>query len=92
MQRIQWREEDLLVDRLVLRKRDRSELESEALDLADDLGLDTADDTSSPRPGDFWIGCHPAAGWGDADPQRVGWVSYLELPVALFALRSSLRN
>jgi hypothetical protein len=92
MQRIQWREEDLLVDRLVLRKRDRSEMESEALGLADDLGLDTADDTSIPQPGDFWIGCHPAGGWGDADPQRVGWVSYLELPVALFALRSSLRN
>jgi hypothetical protein len=55
--------------------------------LAARFHLEVTDDYADPRPGDFWIGCHPRAGWGDADPDRIGWVGLVEVPLAIGVLR-----
>jgi hypothetical protein len=85
MVRLNWQGEELTVRRLVVRSADGPGAAARAPAAA--FGLATADDATDPRPGDFWIGCHPAGGWGDADPTRIGWVSGFEVPVALEALR-----
>ena len=50
----------------------------------DVIGIDTALVVrTDPRPGDFWVGCHPDRGWGHTDPDRVGWASFVEEPEAV---------
>lgn len=59
-----------------------------ACGLAARLGLPVARPDAAPRPGDYWLGCSPDAGWGDADPAVVGWVGPLDIETGLARLRA----
>ena len=83
---IRWHDEELAVRRLVIPTRPQPVGRRVLLTLARRLELEIADETSDPLPGDFWIGCHPAAGWGYADPSVVGWASFLDAPDAVDVL------
>jgi hypothetical protein len=86
---INWQDQVLRVRRLVFR-RDRERRCEAVLDgLAERFQLEVADDRAEPQPGDFWIGCHPRAGWGDSDPARIGWVSFVEVPLAVGVLEQA---
>jgi hypothetical protein len=88
MIRIVWQGEELVVGRVVLRRDRRAGAYHRPLcEAADRGGLAVADQSADPRPGDFWVGCSPEAGWGDADPARTGWAGLLEVPLALRQLR-----
>ena len=43
-----------------------------------------------PRPGGYWLGCSPDAGWGEADPSTVAWVSRLDIETGLALLRAEV--
>lgn len=92
MLRIDWKDQWLAVSRLVFDADDAPSYANQLLSAARRDGLAVADPTALPRPGDFWIGCHPAGGWGDADPDRIGWASLAEVPVAVAAVRGELRT
>ena len=87
MIRIDWQGQRLDVRRLVFRPGDGAALVATLTAAADRHHLEVADDRAEARPGDFWVGCHPRTGWGDADPERVGWASVVEVPVAVEALK-----
>lgn len=87
MIRVNWQDQVLDVRRLVFRAGDGLVALSR---LAARLGLDMADDRASPRPGDFWIGCDPRDGWGNTDPVRTGWVSFVDVPFAVAALEAAV--
>ena len=93
MIRLYWQDQILDVSRIVLRSNDRSAYEETLVDLAHRLRIDVGRDDTTPTPGDFWVGCHPRAGWGDADPSRIGWASLVEVPLAvgLFHLKAAER-
>ena len=82
MLRVHWQGQTFNVTRLVL-PRDRSVYSNILQSLADRHTLDVSDDRTDPRPGDFWVGCHPDRGWGHTDPDRVGWASFIEEPQAV---------
>jgi len=88
MLRIQWQGQHLDIDRLVFRQN-RDSYERSLSDLASHLRLDVGDDSVDPKPGDFWVGCHPRAGWGDTDPELIGWASVVEVPLAVGLLNLS---
>lgn len=83
MIQLTWQDQPLAVRRIVLRRDDRTSYETRLGELAEQLGLSIADDDSAPQSGDFWAGCHPSAGWADADPLRVGWASLVDLPLVV---------
>jgi hypothetical protein len=89
---VNWQGQQLDVRRLILRRGYRDSYETALLVLAEGLRLTVADDASDPQPGDFWIGCHPRAGWGGADPGRIGWASIVEVPIAVRLLRVTARD
>ena len=91
MLRIHWQGQQLNVGRLVFR-RNRDSYERSLRDLATHLQLDVGDDSADPKPGDFWVGCHPRAGWGDADPELIGWASIVEVPLAVGLLNLNALN
>ena len=86
MIRVNWQNEILAVRRIVLRTDSFADYRANLIPLSQRLGLELADDNSLPQPGDFWIGCHPVRGWGDADPALIGWACTVEVPVAVHAL------
>ena len=83
MIRVNWQDQVLNVRRLVFRRGNESSFDAVLDRLAAGFGLEVAADRAEPRPGDFWIGCHPVRGWGDADPARIGWASLVEVPLAV---------
>lgn len=88
---VNWQGERLSVRRLLLRSDVGPEFDRALLPLAARHGLEVGDESSDPRAGDFWIGCHPVAGWGASDPAQIGWASVVEVPVAVAALREQDR-
>jgi len=51
-------------------------------------GLFVVSPAARPQPGDFWLGCMPDDGWGDADPRHVGWAGLFDLEAGLEALEA----
>jgi hypothetical protein len=88
MIRIHWQDEDVTVKRFILRADNSDHYTTAIADLAHRHDVGLADDSTEPAPGDFWLGCHPAKGWGDADATQIGWASIVEVPVAVAALLS----
>ncbi len=86
---VNWQDQWLDVRRLVFRRGHEDTFDAALDRLAARFRLEVTDDGSDPRPGDFWIGCHPRSGWGDADPERIGWASLVEVPLALGVLNST---
>jgi hypothetical protein len=86
MIRIHWQDEDVTVKRFILRHDNSDHYTTAIADLAQRNGVGLADDTTEPVPGDFWLGCHPVRGWGDADASQIGWASIVEVPVAVATL------
>jgi len=84
---VNWQNDSLAVCRLVFGRADGPALGASVRLLASRAGLLTADESATPTPGDFWLGCSPLAGWGTADPAAVGWVCFVEVPLALALLR-----
>ncbi|MBP3956047.1 hypothetical protein J8F10_12215 [Gemmata sp. G18] len=85
MIQVTWQDEGLDVTRLVY--GDDCPFRATLDRIAARFALDVADDRTSPRPGDFWIGCHPRAGWGTADANLIGWAGLVDVPQAVSALR-----
>jgi hypothetical protein len=83
--RVHWQDETLWVRRLVFRPSDWRSAGVPVEQLAARAGLLIADESATPRAGDFWLGCSPLGGWGDADPAAVGWACFVDAPLA-FAL------
>jgi hypothetical protein len=83
MLRINWQEQPLEVGRLVIHRDQGDSYIRKLIELAARLQIEVADEHSNPSPGDFWVGCHPRAGWGDADPNLIGWASVVEVPLAV---------
>jgi hypothetical protein len=83
---VNWQEQVLAVRRLVFRRGHERGFDAALDRLAARFGLEVTDDRTDPRPGDFWLGCHPRAGWGAADPERIGWASAVEVPLAVGVL------
>jgi hypothetical protein len=88
MTTLNWQDTPLEVQRIVYRSDIPTYYRDQLQFIAADLSLLEAHEESDPQPGDFWIGCHPVVGWGDADPQRIGWASMIEVPLAVHALLS----
>jgi hypothetical protein len=86
MIRLNWHDQPLRVGRLVYRNESELTFGATLDRLAALLRLDVADDRAEPRPGDFWIGCHPRTGWGGADPEQIGWASLVDVPQAIGVL------
>lgn len=83
MIRLNWKQEDLSIRRLVIPAHSLAGYLNSLLPVARFLDVDIADETVEPRPNDFWLGCSPQRGWGDADPSVVGWASIVEVPIAV---------
>ena len=92
MLRIEWQNQWLTVRRIVFHTGEPDTYTRALTAAAGRHGLSVSDPATDPRPGDFWIGCHPRGGWGDADPSRIGWASIVEVPVAVAAVRGELRS
>ncbi len=88
MIRMNWQDEPLEINRLVFRRGLSRSLDAAIDSLVTRLRLESAGDETDPRPGDFWIGCHPRSGWGEADPRLIGWASVVEAPLAVGLLQS----
>ena len=73
MLRIQWQNQNLNVQRLVIRQGDWPARGADLVSLAKKAGLTLADDRVDPKAGDFWLGIYPGSGWGNTDPASVGW-------------------
>jgi hypothetical protein len=89
--RIYWQGQQLDIGRLIF-QHNRDSYAKALSDLATRLRLDVGDDSADPRPGDFWVGCHPRTGWGDADPELIGWASVVEVPLAVGLLNLNAIN
>lgn len=87
MIRLTWDDIPLDVQRLVVRRDLPAFYLREVRRVALRHGLFVVSPEAMPQPGDFWLGCSPEKGWGDADPQTVGWANLFELETALEALR-----
>lgn len=88
MVRLTWDNEVLDVRRVVIRRGLPGAFERAVRGVAERLGLAVARPDAAPRPGDYWLGCSPDAGWADADPSVVGWVSPLDVETGLALLRA----
>lgn len=87
MIQVSWQDQLLSVRRLVFRRGHTFTCDAALDRIAARFRLEVADERAAPRPGDFWVGCHPHAGWGGADPDHVGWASIVDVPLAVGALR-----
>ena len=87
---LRYDNEYLSVQRVVIGRDLPSAFQWAIRGLAERLRLAVSPPETTPEPGDYWVGCSPDAGWGDADPHRVGWVSMLDIEAGLAALRSEL--
>ena len=87
MIRLTWENEVLDVRRVVIRRDLPRAAERAVRGLAGRLGLAVARPDATPQSGDYWLGCSPDAGWGDADPGTVGWVSPFDIEAGLALLR-----
>jgi len=87
MIRLIWENEVLNVRRVVIRRDLPRAAEWAVRGLADRLGLAVARPDATPQSGDYWLGCSPDAGWGDADPSTIGWVSPFDIEAGLTLLR-----
>ncbi len=83
---VYWQDQWLDVQRLVFDRGQEAAFDAVLDRLARLFGLDVTDDRADPRPGDFWIGCHPRRGWGEADPAQIGWASLVESRAAVDVL------
>ena len=86
MIRVTWDDAPLDVQRLVVHRELPRRYLSAVRRLALRHGLFVVTSGARPQPGDFWLGCSPDGGWGDADPRAVGWVGVFDLEVGLAAL------
>ncbi|QJW98940.1 hypothetical protein [Frigoriglobus tundricola] len=87
MIQVHWQDQLLDVRRLVFRRGFAPAFDAVLDRVAGLFHLDVADDRAEPLPGDFWIGCHPRGGWGNADPNLTGWASIIDAPAAVSVLR-----
>ncbi|MFO0937595.1 MAG: hypothetical protein U0798_13890 [Gemmataceae bacterium] len=88
MVRINWQDVSYDVVRIVMSRDARKQFESCMANITHRYGLQFATESAVPAPGDFWIGCSPDQGWGDADPYRVAWASSFEIREAFAALNA----
>jgi hypothetical protein len=86
MVRIEWDQRERDVNRLVVRRGLPSDLLAEVRRVALAGGLFIVTSEATPQPGDFWIGCSPDNGWGEADPEMVAWAGVFDLEAALDTL------
>ncbi len=87
MIQVNWQDQWLDVRRLVFRRGHERAFDAALDGLAARFRLEVAGDQTEPHPGDFWIGCHPRTGWGNANPELIGWASLVEVPLALGVLK-----
>lgn len=88
MIRIHWDDAPLDVQRLVVRRDLPPRYLSAVRRLALRHGLFVVTPAARPQPGDFWLGCAPDGGWGDADPRAVGRAGLFDLEAGLDALEA----
>ena len=86
MVRIDWQNDVLDVTRLVLAQTTPPQLQESFRSLADEYGLGLAEDKTTPRSGDLWVGTAPERGWGD-ESRRIGWAQGIEAYLVLGLLR-----
>jgi hypothetical protein len=86
MIRIKWDDAPLIVQRVVVRTDLSPRYQARLRRTAVRHGLFIVSPAATPQPGDFWLGCTPDGGWGDADPRTVGWAGVFDLDSALDAL------
>lgn len=79
----------LSVRRIVFRAKDEAALGATVQAIAEAAGLDIGNENAIPQTGDFWLGCSPRLGWGQLDPDAVGWACSVEVPHALSVLRAA---
>lgn len=90
MVKIQWQDVSYQVSRIVVADDVREQYRNALIPVVERFGLELANDCATPRAGDFWIGCSPQGGWGNADPFLTAWASSLEIRHALFSLNVTL--
>lgn len=86
MIRIDWDDHSLDVQRLVVRRELSPTLLARLRRIAVRGGLFIVSPAAVPQAGDFWLGCTPEGGWGDADASEVGWAGVFSLDDAVDAL------
>lgn len=86
MIRIEWEDATLDVQRIAVRRDLPSAYQTRLRRIAVRHGLFIVSPAATPQPGDFWLGCTPDHGWGDADPQLVGWAGLFDLNKAFDVL------
>ncbi len=79
----------LKVQRIVFRASDWAMVGPIVQRIADDAGIEIANEHATPTPGDFWLGCSPRLGWGEADPDTMGWACSVEVSLAISVLRAA---
>lgn len=87
MLQVNWQEQRLNVLRLVFKCGHKNLCDAALARLVAHFRLEVADDRTEPRPGDFWIACCPRAGWSSTEPDRIGWASAVEVPLAVAVLK-----
>ncbi len=100
MIQIQWQDRllttrrnvKLTVRRIVFRASDGPVVGAIVRSIADAAELETANEHAVPTPGDFWLGCSPRAGWGQADPDTIGCACSVEVSLALSVLRAAAQS
>jgi hypothetical protein len=89
MLRINWQNQNLDVQRLIIRPGDWPAHGASLVTLANQAGVSIADERVDPQAGDFWLGIYPRSGWGNTDPAKIGWASIVEAPLAAEVLRQA---
>lgn len=86
MIRVTWDDSPLDVQRLVVRRDLPPRYLAAVRRIAMRHGLFVVTPAAVPQPGDFWLGCSPVDGWGDADTHTIGWAGLFDLEAGLEAL------
>lgn len=89
MIRIDWDDHPFDVQRLVVRRELSPLLLTRLRRIAVRGGLFIVSPAAVPQAGDFWLGCTPDTGWGDADPSEVGWAGLFGLDDAIGVLEAT---
>ncbi|MBA4189994.1 MAG: hypothetical protein C0467_18570 [Planctomycetaceae bacterium] len=100
MIQIQWqdrlltteRKVKLTVRRIVFRTSDGPVIVAIVRSIADAAELEMANEQATPQAGDFWLGCSPRLGWGQTDPDLIGWACSVEVSLALSVLRAAVQD
>ena len=90
MVKVQWQDVIYQISRIVIADDVREHYQYALAPVAERYDLEISNDCTSPRTGDFWIGCSPKDGWENADPFLTAWASGLEIRHALFSLNATL--